>query len=104
GLVYKAVASDKMDVVLAYTTDGRIKAYDLKVLEDDKKFFPPYDASPVVSKELLERHPELTDVFNKLEDTISTEMMQELNYEVDVKSTEPATVAREFLAKNKCFE
>src|SRR5690625_3827260 len=65
GLVYKAVASDKMDVVLAYTTDGRIKAYDLKVLEDDKKFFPPYDASPVVSNELLERHPKLTDVDRK---------------------------------------
>ena len=104
GLVYKAVASEKMDVVLAYTTDGRIKAYDLKVLEDDKNFFPPYDASPVVSNELLEKHPELTDVFNKLENTISTEMMQELNYEVDVKLREPATVAKEFLEENNYFE
>lgn len=104
GLVYKAVASEKMDVVLAYTTDGRIKAYDLKVLDDDKHFFPPYDASPVVSNELLEKNPELTDVFNKLENTISTEMMQELNYEVDVKLREPATVAKEFLEENNYFE
>src|SRR5699024_3741480 len=90
GLVYKAVASDKMDAVLAYTTDGRIKAYDFKVLENDRKFFPRYDASRAVSKELMERHPELTVLFNTLEDTTSTEMMQELNYAVDVKVREPA--------------
>lgn len=104
GLLYKAAASGKMDVVLAYTTDGRIKAYDLKVLEDDRQFFPPYDASPVVSNELLELHPELVDVFEKLENIISTEVMQELNYEVDVKLREPATVAKEFLEENNYFE
>jgi len=104
GLLYKAVANEKMDVVLAYTTDGRIKAYDLKVLEDDKQFFPPYDASPVVNNEVLEKHPELTDIFNKLEDTISTEMMQELNYKVDVQLKEPATVAKTFLEENNYFE
>ncbi|MBP2258398.1 osmoprotectant transport system substrate-binding protein [Virgibacillus campisalis] len=104
GLVYKAVASEKMDVVLAYTTDGRIKAYDLKVLEDDKQFFPPYDASPVVRNDLLKRHPELSSIFKKLEKTITTEKMQELNYEVDVKMKEPATVAREFLKEHNYFE
>jgi osmoprotectant transport system substrate-binding protein len=104
GLLYKAAASGKMDVVLAYTTDGRIKAYDLKVLEDDKHFFPPYDASPVVRNDLLEEHPELTEIFHKLEDTISTEDMQELNYEVDVKLKEPKTVAKEFVEEHNYFE
>lgn len=104
GLIYKAAASGKMDVVLAYTTDGRMKEYDLQILEDDKQFFPPYDASPVVSNELLEEHPELIDVFDKLADTISTEEMQELNYEVDVELKESETVAREFLEKNNYFE
>lgn len=50
GLVYDAVKSGKMDIVLAYSTDGRIKSYGLKMLKDDKQFFPPYDCSPVVPK------------------------------------------------------
>ncbi|BBP92345.1 hypothetical protein BsIDN1_59630 [Bacillus safensis] len=56
GLVYDALKNEKMDIVLAYsTTDGRIKAYNLKILKDDKRFFPPYDASPVVPEKVLKR-------------------------------------------------
>ena len=47
GLVYDALSSGKLDVAVGYSTDGRISAYDLKVLEDDRRFFPPYDASPL---------------------------------------------------------
>lgn len=104
GLVYKAVQSGKMDVVLAYTTDGRINAYKLKVLEDDKHFFPPYDASPVARNDVLKQHPELKKVLQKLVGKISTEKMQELNYESDGKMKEPSTVAKEFLEKNHYFE
>ena len=50
-----------MDVVLAYTTDGRIKSFDLKVLEDDRRFFPPYDTSLVVSNDILQRHEGLEE-------------------------------------------
>ena len=57
GLVYQAVKSGKMDVVLAYSTDGRLKALDLVTLEDDKKFFPPYQTSPVASNEVLAETP-----------------------------------------------
>ncbi|MBS4162352.1 osmoprotectant ABC transporter substrate-binding protein, partial [Klebsiella pneumoniae] len=53
GLVYDAVKNGKMDIVLAYSTDGRIKAYNLKILKDDKRFFPPYDCSPVVPEKVL---------------------------------------------------
>lgn len=104
GLVYKAVQSGKMDVVLAYTTDGRINAYNLKVLEDDKRFFPPYDASPVARNDVLKQHPELKKVLQKLVGKISTEKMQQLNYESDGKMKEPSTVAKEFLEKNHYFE
>ncbi|MBB2481839.1 osmoprotectant ABC transporter substrate-binding protein [Bacillus sp. APMAM] len=104
GLVYKAVQSGKMDVVLAYTTDGRINAYNLKVLEDDKHFFPPYDASPVARNDVLKQHPELKKVLQKLVGKISTEKMQQLNYESDGKMKEPSTVAKEFLEKNHYFE
>src|SRR5699024_6794934 len=61
GLVYKAAGTGNMDVVLAYSTDGRIKEYNLQVLEKDKMFFPQYDASPVIQDEELERYPESED-------------------------------------------
>lgn len=104
GLVYQAAANGKMDVVLAYTTDGRIKAFDLKVLEDDKRFFPPYDTSPVARNDALKAHPELTSILEKLSGQISTEKMQELNYEADGKMKEPAIVAKEFLEEHDYFE
>ncbi|MCY7961074.1 osmoprotectant ABC transporter substrate-binding lipoprotein OpuCC [Bacillus spizizenii] len=104
GLVYDAVKNGKMDAVLAYSTDGRIKAYDLKILKDDKHFFPPYDCSPVIPEKVLKEHPELEGVINKLIGQIDTETMQELNYEVDGKLKEPSVVAKEFLEKHHYFD
>ena len=93
-----------MDVVLAYSTDGRLKAFDLETLEDDKQFFPPYDCSPVIRDDVLEAHPELDDILQTLVGKIDDETMTELNYEADVLKKEPATVAKEFLEKNNYFE
>ncbi|WP_406603200.1 osmoprotectant ABC transporter substrate-binding protein [Neobacillus dielmonensis] len=104
GLVYQAAANGKMDVVLAYTTDGRIAAYDLKVLEDDQHFFPPYDTSAVTRNEVLKAHPELKDILQKLAGTISTEKMQELNYEADGEMKEPSIIAKQFLEEHDYFE
>lgn len=104
GLVYKAVESGNMDVVLAYTTDGRIKSYDLVTLEDDKNFFPPYDASPVANKEVLERFPELEGLLDRLAGTIDNDKMIEMNYEADVGMVEPAVVAKKFLEENNYFK
>ncbi|MFD2211957.1 osmoprotectant ABC transporter substrate-binding protein [Virgibacillus halophilus] len=104
GLVYKAVKSGNMDVVLAYTTDGRIKSFDLVTLEDDKHFFPPYDASPVASNDVLKKFPEVKSILQKLAGTISNDKMRQMNYEADVKMKEPAVVAKEFLKKNNYFE
>lgn len=104
GLVYQALKNNEMDVVLAYSSDGRIAAFDLTILEDDKKFFPPYDCSPVARNEVLRQHPELKKILQKLSGTINTEKMQKMNYEADGKMREPAVVAREFLEENHYFE
>ncbi|MGE6376880.1 osmoprotectant ABC transporter substrate-binding protein [Peribacillus muralis] len=104
GLVYDAVKSGQMDIVLAYSSDGRIKVNDLKLLEDDKQYFPPYDCSPVVTEDLLKRYPQIEDELNKLIGEINTETMQELNYEVDGNLKEPSVVAAEFLKAHHYFE
>lgn len=103
GLVYKAVGSGEMDVVLAYTTDGRLEDYNLVTLEDDKQFFPPYDASLVARNDVLEDYPELKDTLNKLVGKIDQDMMLKMNFEADVKMKEPAVVAKEFLEDNNYF-
>lgn len=104
GLVYDALKNNKLDVALGYTTDGRIAAYDLVVLKDDKNFFPPYDASAVAPNKLLKQHPEIKKSISKLDGKISTEQMQKLNYEADGKGKEPAVVAEAFLKKHNYFD
>ncbi|MFD0676703.1 MULTISPECIES: glycine betaine ABC transporter substrate-binding protein [unclassified Paenibacillus] len=99
GLVYEAVSNKKVDIVLAYSTDARIKQFELKTLKDDKQFFPPYDASAVIRKETLQKHPELNDVIQLLVGKINAETMVGLNYEVDVKKRNEKDVAVEFLKK-----
>ncbi|WP_436951909.1 osmoprotectant ABC transporter substrate-binding protein [Staphylococcus shinii] len=104
GLVYDALKNNKLDVALGYTTDGRIAAYDLVVLKDDKNFFTPYDASAVAPNKLLKQHPEIKKSISKLDGKISTEQMQKLNYEADGKGKEPAVVAEAFLKKHNYFD
>lgn len=97
GLRYTAIENNECDVVDAFTTDGLLKVFNLKVLEDDKNFFPPYYAAPVIRQDTLEKHPELEDVLNSLYGRITEEKMIELNYRVDEKGEDPAKVARDFL-------
>ncbi|MCD8819844.1 osmoprotectant ABC transporter substrate-binding protein [Staphylococcus gallinarum] len=104
GLVYDALKNKKLDVALGYTTDGRIAAYDLVVLKDDKNFFPPYDASAVAPNKLLSKHPEIKRSINKLDNKINTKEMQKLNYEADGEGKEPAIVAQDFLKKHNYFD
>lgn len=103
-LVYKAIQTKDMDLVLGYSTDGRIDAYDLIVLEDDLNLFPPYDASLVASKELLEENPKLESILLKLENSIIPSDMQSLNRRSDEDKLEPRNVAKEFLEENNYFE
>lgn len=104
GLVYDAVEAGKMDIVLGYTTDGRIASYDLVILEDDLQFFPPYDCSPIATNEMLENKPEVKKVIEKLLGKITVEQMQKLNYEADNNLLEPVNVAKNFLEKNNYFD
>lgn len=99
GLVYKALADKKMDVVLAYSTDGRIQSFHLKTLVDDKHFFPPYQASPVARMDILQKYPELDKTIQKLVGKIDTQTMTSLNYEVDEGGKSADEAAREFLQK-----
>lgn len=100
GLRYTSLNSNKTDVIDAFSTDGLLKAFDLKVLKDDKNFFPPYYAAPIINNKTLEKHPELKDLINKLAGKLDDEKMRELNYKVDKLNENPATVANDFLIEN----
>lgn len=99
GLLYPSVANGDADVGVAASTDGRIPALDLVLLEDDLNFFPPYYAAPIVRQDLLEEAPEIRDIFNQLAGQISNEEMQSMNYDVDEGGEEPVDVARDFLVQ-----
>lgn len=98
-LMYQAIAKQEVDVISAFATDGRIKAFDLYPLQDNRGFFPPYQAAPVIRNEVLLAHPELRDVLGLLAGRLDNETMQGLNFEVDEKKRRPADVAQEFLAR-----
>lgn len=99
GLRYTALDNRKSDVIDAFSTDGLLEEFGLKVLEDDKGFFPPYYAVPIVKEEMLKEHPELRDALNSLAGKLSDEKMRKLNYKVDSLKQSPAKVAKEFLVE-----
>ncbi|WHH58000.1 glycine betaine ABC transporter substrate-binding protein [Petroclostridium sp. X23] len=96
-LKYQAIGQGKMDVTDAFATDGQLITYKLKVLEDDKGFFPPYYAAPVVRMDTLEAHPEIEEVLNQLGDQISDDEMQQMNYQADSEGVEIEKVVSDFL-------
>ncbi|MEJ2696760.1 MAG: glycine betaine ABC transporter substrate-binding protein [Candidatus Sulfobium sp.] len=97
GLMYKALAEGAVDVIDGFATDGRIQAYGLVTLRDDKHFFPPYYAAPLIRAETLKEYPEAGKVLGALSGAISDETMRTLNYKVDGEGERPADVAQEFL-------
>ncbi len=96
-LMYRAVAREQVDVISAFATDGRIAAYDLRVLEDDRGFFPPYYAAPVARADVLATYPQVGEALNTLAGAIDNATMQRLNREIDEDGRDPVAVAREFL-------
>jgi osmoprotectant transport system substrate-binding protein len=97
GLRYTAIAQNDIQVMDAYSTDGKLKEFNLVVLEDDKKFFPPYNGAPLVREETLAKNPELRAVLDKLGGTLTDDSMLDLNYRVEVKGEDPEDVAKDFL-------
>jgi osmoprotectant transport system substrate-binding protein len=99
GLRYKALTDGQADVTVAFGTDGEIAAFDLVVLEDDKKLFPAYQVAPVVRQQVLDAKPEVATALNALSPKIDDATMRRLNYEVSGKKREPAEVAKEFMTQ-----
>lgn len=97
GLSYDAVRTGKADVNDSFATDGRIAAFNLISLIDDKHFFPPYYAAPLVRDDTLKKHPEIADALNLLAGKLNDETMQKLNAQVDVDKKDPKAVASEWL-------
>jgi osmoprotectant transport system permease protein len=98
GLLYKSLSERQVDLVVGSATDGLIAALDLVVLEDDRRYFPPYEAVPVANASGLHRHPGLAEALDPLGGRIDAETMRRLNYEVDGRHRAPADVAREAVA------
>lgn len=97
GLRYPSIQEGQVDVINAFATDGMLVVYQLKILEDDKSFFPPYHGAPLVRQDMLEKYPEVEDLLNQLAGKIDDETMQVLNAKVDSDGLKEEDVAREFL-------
>jgi osmoprotectant transport system substrate-binding protein len=97
GLLYRALLEKQVDFVAGNSTDGLLAARDLTTLEDDRHYFPPYEAVPVVRADALARFPEMRAALLELAGKISDEEMRRMNYEVDGEHRDIVDVAREFL-------
>lgn len=103
-IMYKAAYDGKLDVISGYSTDGRLKAFDLVVLEDDKKIFPPYYAAPIIKASTLKRFPGLEAALNLLAGKINDQQMTELNYRAELLNQTPSAVAQDFLVKANLYK
>jgi osmoprotectant transport system substrate-binding protein len=99
GLLYRALQNNQVDIVAGSNTDGLIAALDLVVLEDDKRYFPPYDAVPIVRRATLDRHPEIAAALHELSGHITAEDMRHMNYAVDGQKKDAVVVVKDFLAR-----
>jgi osmoprotectant transport system substrate-binding protein len=96
GLIYRALADHQVDVVAGNSTDGLISALGLVALEDDRHYFPPYDAAPIVREATLERFPALRGALAELAGKVSAGDIRQMNYAVDGLHREPGAVVRDF--------
>lgn len=97
GLMYRALKEKQVDLIAGNVTDGVIDRLDLVVLKDDRLYFPPYEAAPIVRQEVLQKHPELRQVFQRLSGLISEQDMRRLNYQVDGQGRDVKQVVQQFL-------
>ena len=103
-VMYKAAYEKKLDVISGYSTDGRLKAFNLTILDDDKHIFPPYYCVPLVRKDALQKFPDLEKTLDLLSGQINDSTMTELNYRVDYLKQSPEKVAQDFLAQKKLYK
>ncbi|MBE4948149.1 ABC transporter permease/substrate-binding protein [Chryseobacterium culicis] len=103
-IMYKAAYEKELDLISGYSTDGRIKAFDLYVLNDDKKIFPPYFAAPIIKTKTLEKFPELEKTLNLLSGKFNDSLMTDLNYKADYLKQTPEKIARGFLMNMNLYK
>lgn len=103
-IMYKAAYEKELDLISGYSTDGRIKAFDLYVLNDDKKIFPPYFAAPIIKTKTLQKFPELQETLNLLSGKFNDSIMTDLNYKSDYLNQTPEKIAKDFLIKNNLYK
>ena len=97
GLLYRAIKNHQVDLIVGSSTDGLIQALDLVVLEDDRHYFPPYDAVPIVRAQTIQQYPMVKTALEELAGKINQEEMQKMNYAVDGEHRDAAAVAADFL-------
>ncbi|SDC15473.1 ABC transporter permease/substrate-binding protein [Pedobacter soli] len=103
-VMYKAAFSKELDVISGYSTDGRLKAFDLRILKDDKGIFPPYYAAPIVRESALQQFPQLEATLNLLANKITDSVMTDLNYRTDYLHQSPERVAKDFLISHGLYK
>ncbi|AQG80265.1 ABC transporter permease/substrate-binding protein [Spirosoma montaniterrae] len=103
-LMYEAIHREQVDIISGYSTDGRIRAFNLVVLADDRHAFPPYDAAPIVRKAALTRHPDLGPTLDLLAGKLTDSVMTALNYEADYLRHSPERVAADFLRRTGLYK
>ena len=99
GLLDRALIDKQVDLIAGNTTDGLISALDLFILDDDRRYFPPYEAVPIIRQATMTRHPEVAPALQALAGKISDEEMRRLNYAVDGERRNPTEVVKEFRRK-----
>ena len=103
-VMYKAAFEKQLDVISGYSTDGRLKAYDLLVLKDDKNIFPPYYAAPIIRENSLKKFAGLEKILNLLAGKINDSTMTALNYKTDYLHQSPERVAKDFLVEKNLWK
>ena len=103
GLTFEALDRGQVDITMVFATDGKIKKYDLQVLEDDQQFFPVYNLCVCVREEVLEQYPEIEEIVAPIAD-LTDEVMQELNYQVDATGLPAVLVAKNYLNENNYLD
>ncbi|HEY5211923.1 MAG TPA: glycine betaine ABC transporter substrate-binding protein, partial [Acidobacteriaceae bacterium] len=98
GLLYRSLAAHQVDIVAGNSTDGAIRAFDFVALEDDRHYFPPYEAVPLVREDSLRRWPQIAVAMQRLAGKVTADDMRAMNLAVDAQHRDPADVVREFRA------
>ena len=104
GLTQRALNNEQVNVSMAFETDATIKSYDLVVLEDDELFFPPYRKAVTINQEVFEEYPEIEEITARLAENLDSDIMRELNYQVDIEGQSVSVVAYDWLVENGFLE